>query len=109
MANTTDTVYKMVRSHNGIKMLDVANTLNIPHNTVSGTLTTLKYRGMVFNENSQWYAANSVYTVRRKLDEIHESLNMPLGAWAEGYVSALADHDIINEGEFDELIKYIKK
>jgi len=30
-------------------------------------------------------------------------------SWAEGYLSALADHKIISEEEFDELIEFIKQ
>lgn len=105
----TNTIREIVRSHNGIKMLDIANELGIPHNTVSGTLSHLKYIGIVFNEDSKWYATNSVHTIKQTLNEIHVSLNMPLDKWAEGYVSALADHNIINENEFNELIEYIKK
>ena len=108
MTNVTNTVYGIVRSHSGIKCASVAEIAQLKHNTVSGTLTALKYRGMVFNEDLKWYAINSVYMIKHKLNDIHISSDEPLDKWAEGYISALVDYNIINEDEFDELIEYIK-
>lgn len=108
MANTSETVYNIVREHGGIKCAEVARIANTPLNSTSGTLTALKHRGMVFNEDALWHATNSVHTIKRTLNDIHESSNVSLDGWAEGYVSALANYNIINENEFDELIEYIR-
>lgn len=38
--------------------------------------------------------------------DVHDNeINLP---WCEGYISALANHDIINEREFDLLLKWIQ-
>ena len=109
MANVTGTVYNVVCSHDGIKCIDIVNITHMKINHVSGILTSLKHRGKVFNEDSLWYKVNSIPEIKRILDDIHESLSMPLGEWAEGYVSALVGFDIIDENGFDELIRYIKE
>ena len=109
MTNMTNTIYGIVRSHNGIKCIDIAHEMHSTQSCASGILSMLKRRNMVFNENKRWYAFNFIEQIIHKLDDIHESLDIPLGEWAEGYVTALVNFQIIHEDEFDELIEYIKK
>ena len=108
MTNMTNTIYGIVHSHSGIKCVNIANMTHKPFNSVSGILSMLKRRGSVYNKNGKWYAENSVNAIKQVLIDIHESLNIPLGEWAEGYISALANYNIINENDFDGLIEYIK-
>ena len=48
-----------------------------------------------------------VTKVKTKLLDVHceDDVNTK---WSEGYLSALVDHGIINEGQFDGLIAWIK-
>lgn len=49
----------------------------------------------------------SKYIVER--EKLHfASIGEPYGAWNEGYISALANYDIISESEFDELMEFCK-
>ena len=108
MASITNTIYEIVRSHNGIKCVDIANEIHTPINHISGMLSALKHLDKVYNCDAKWYAANSIHDIKQTLNDLHESLDMPLGEWAEGYVNALNNYNIINDDELDELIEYIK-
>lgn len=108
MANITSNIYDIVRSHNGIKCADIVKIVHKPTDYVSGRLSHMKYRGIVFNEHAKWHATVSIYAIQCTLDDAHNGTGRSFGQWAEGYVSALADHAIISENEFDKLISYIQ-
>jgi hypothetical protein len=110
MTNIMNTIYDIVRSHNGIKCIDIVKITHINTNSVSGTLSTLKYRGMIFNDNTLWYVGHgTIHNIKHALNYIHKLLPIPLNTWAPTYVNALCEHGVIDENEFDELIEYIKK
>ncbi len=50
--------------------------------------------------------------IKRKLMELNDdgkgNTNIMLNPWNEGYITALVDYAVINEDEFDTLMKWFK-
>ena len=105
----TTKIHQIVMSNNGIKCADIAKQLDIAINTASGILSMLKLRNLITNDNRQWYVTTETPIVNniklRLLDINRNGIDM---AWNEGYLSGLADHDIIYEQEFEILLEWIK-
>lgn len=103
---TTHEILDILREGNGVKCQTIVDTLNIPQNTISGILSQLKLRGIVYNHRTLWYVRNSVASIISKLYDIHGGESVDTD-WSEGYVSALCDYKIINEEQFDKLLEKI--
>ena len=99
-------ILRLVQKHDGIKSKEVARITDRHINTVSSMLTLLKLRGKITNKNALWYGTFTIREeIKNKLLELHDD---SMGAWAEGYISGLADYEIISEVEFDMLLNFIK-
>ena len=118
--NLTNQIIDIVSSHElGIKSQQIAELLNVPYNSVSATLSSLKKQKLVYNKLTLWYFGysedniepkqpNKVNRVKNRLIDISDDTNFDR-AWAEGYLSALADNKLINENEFEVLLNWVKK
>jgi len=100
-ANIVQTLDKL----GATKARDISNELGIDPKTVTGILSYLKRAGKCDNHKMLWNTTRNVTNnIKSRLIDIGADNQ----TWCEGYISALADSEIINENQFDELLDWIK-
>lgn len=105
----TQTVFDIIKQHDGIKCLAIANITDKSQNSVSGLLSRLKQQDMIYDSDGKWYVSNVIVnTIKSRLLDINNDCGALPNPWNQGYVSALSDHGIINEKQFDELIAWLR-
>ena len=51
---------------------------------------------------------NGIDKIKARLLDVRDITNSMSNPWNEGYISALCDHKVITEGEFDEIMTWLK-
>jgi len=98
-------VITLLQNSSGMSCIDISKALNKNINTVSGTLTRLKRQSQIYNNDSIWYAVNHISKIKARINDLWS--DNADKAWFEGWLSGLADFNIISETDFDLLIDYI--
>lgn len=102
-------ILNIIRTSSGISSGDISIKLGKSYNVISGIISSLKRRNLVYNNDKKWYASKIVNekidAIKFKLIDVNDDgFNKP---WCEGYISALADYNIINEIDFENLLSFI--
>ena len=96
-------VLNKVLNNDGVRCKDIVHEFKLSQQSASGILSHLKKEGKITNKEGFWYRVKNnknVQSIMNKLNDIGFN-NM---SWIEGYISGLADYEIIDEYEFDDLL-----
>ena len=101
-------VLNELSKQDGLKCNELVNKLNVSQQSISGILSHLKREGKVINKDAKWYLVKHTPIVNSIIQRMND-IGYDNKAWNEGYMSALADHKVINEDEFETILEYIKE
>ena len=102
----TNEIVESVYRKPGVSCKEIMVELGIKsQSSASGMLSALKKSGHLTNKNGKWYRvydSRNIIKIKKNLKDIDAR-----GDWAEGYISALADYEIITEDEFEHLLQEV--
>jgi hypothetical protein len=110
-------ILRIITRSKGIKAADIAAQLPNSLNSVSGTLSNMKDKGLVINCYGKWHLQSTKFLyidrdriINEDMVKSHlEGVNKPTWnkAWCEGYICGLAMAEVITDEQEEELLDWI--